>query len=144
MSAASLYAWIATVLVGLLLLVIWLLEYDPKFQGKAATRLPIPVLSAHALLGMAGLLMWGIYLLADEERLVWAILADLGAAVLLGAIMAGRWIRVYRTAAAPDPLPGAKPAVPPERHFPLSAVILHGTLAVTTIVLVVFTALFES
>jgi hypothetical protein len=144
MSAASLYAWIATVLVGLLLLVIWLLEYDPKFQGKAATRLPIPVLSAHALLGMAGLLMWGIYLLADEERLVWAILADLGAAVLLGLIMAGRWIRVYRTAAAPGPSPTAKHAIPPERHFPLSAVILHGTLAVTTIVLVVFTALFES
>jgi len=147
MSAASLYAWIATVLVGLLLLVIWLLEYDPKFQGKAATRLPIPVLSAHALLGMAGLLMWGIYLLADVDRLVWPIIADLGAAVLLGLIMVGRWIRVYRTATphpSPGASPGAKPAVPAERHFPLSAVILHGTLAVTTIVLVLWIALFES
>ena len=40
MSAASLFAWIATVLVGLLLLVIWLMEYDPQFQSTAATRLP--------------------------------------------------------------------------------------------------------
>lgn len=145
MTAASLYAWIATVLVGLLLLVIWLLEYDPKYQGgAAATRLPIPVISAHAVAGMAGLLIWGIYLLADAERLAWVTIADLGLAVFLGLIMAGRWLHVYRTTASPDPSPGRTAAVPPERHFPLAAVILHGTLAVTTIALVLFTVFFES
>jgi manganese efflux pump family protein len=79
MSAASLFAWIATVLVGLLLLVIWL--------------------------------------------------------------MAWRWIRVYRTPADTDPTRVV--TVPPERHFPLPAVILHGVLAVTTIVLVLFTVLTD-
>jgi hypothetical protein len=143
MSTASLFAWIATVLVGLLLLVIWLMEYDPQFQSATATRLPIPVISTHALLGMAGLLLWGAYLLADEDRLAYATLADLGIAVVLGLTMAARWIRVYRTYRTPsrDPSATRVVTVPPERHFPLSAVVLHGMLAVTTVILVVVTVL---
>jgi len=144
MSAASLFAWIATVLVGLLLLVIWFMEYDPQFQRAAATRLPVPLISTHALLGMAGLLLWGGYLLVDEDRLAWATIADMGLAVLLGLTMAWRWIRVYRAPADPDPSPTGIVSVPPERHFPLSAVILHGLLAVTTVVLVLFTVLTDS
>lgn len=146
MSAASLFAWIATVLVGLTLLVIWLMEYDPQFQSAAATRLPIPMISTHALLGMAGLVLWGAYLLADEDRLAYATIADLVIAVALGLTMAGRWINVYR-AYRGSPRRDASAAqvvtVPPERHFPVSAVILHGVLAVTTVVLVVFTVLFD-
>jgi hypothetical protein len=144
MSAASLFAWIATVLVGLLLLVIWLMEYDPEFQSAAATRLPVPLISTHALLGMAGLLLWGSYLLVDEDRLAWATIADMGLAVVLGLTLAWRWIRVYRTPANPDPSPTAVVTVPPERHFPLSAVVLHGILAITTIALVLYTVLFDS
>jgi hypothetical protein len=144
MSAASLFAWIATVLVGLLLLVIWLMEYDPEFQSATATRLPVPVISAHALLGMAGLLLWGGYLLVDEDRLAWATIADMGLAAVLGLTMAWRWIRVYRTPSNPDPSATAVVTVPPERHFPLSAVVLHGILAVTTIALVLYTVLFDS
>jgi manganese efflux pump family protein len=146
MSAASLFAWIATVLVGLLLLVIWLMEYDPQFQGAAATRLPIPVISTHALLGMAGLLLWGAYLLADEDRLAYATIADLGIAVVLGLTMAGRWIHVYRTyhrPAARDRSDTQVVTIPPERNFPISAVILHGILATTTVVLVVLTVLTD-
>ena len=144
MSAASLFAWIATVLVGLLLLVIWLMEYDPEFQSAAATRLPVPVISVHALLGMAGLLLWGSYLLVDQDRLAWATIADMGLAAVLGLTLAWRWIRVYRTPSTPDPSATAVVTVPPERHFPLSAVVLHGILAVTTIALVLYTVLFDS
>jgi manganese efflux pump family protein len=146
MSAASLFAWIATALVGLLLLVIWLMEYDPQFQAATATRLPVPVISTHALLGMAGLVLWGAYLLADEDRLAYATVADLGIAVVLGLTMAARWVRVYRTYRRPA---GAGPSVtqvvtvPPERHFPVSAVVLHGVLATTTVVLVVLTVLTD-
>jgi hypothetical protein len=147
MSAASLFAWIATVLVGLLLLVIWLMEYDPEFQSAAATRLPVSVISTHALLGMAGLLLWGAYLLANEDRLAYATIADLGVAVVLGLTMAGRWIRVYRTyrsSPRSDPSATQVVTVPPERHFPISAVVLHGVLALTTVGLVLFTVLFDS
>lgn len=144
MNVASVIAWIATVLVGLLLLVIWLMEYDREFQSAAATRLPVPVISAHALLGMAGLLLWGAYLLADKERLAWATMADLGIGATLGLIMAARWIGVYRTPADSEPSPVQVVTVPPERHFPVPVVILHGALAITTIVLVVLTWLAGS
>lgn len=142
MSVASVFAWMATVFVGLLLLVIWLMEYDREYQSAATTRLPVPVISAHALLGMGGLIMWGGYLLADEERLAWATVAVLVTAALLGLIMAARWVRVYRAFADPDPSPTRAITVPPERKFPLPVVVSHGILAVTTIVLVMYTVFF--
>jgi hypothetical protein len=141
MSVAALFTWIATVLGGLLLLVIWLMEYDREFQSAAATRLPVPVISAHALLGMGGLMLWAIYLLADEDRLAWVTLADLGTVALLGLIMAARWISVYRAFADPDPSLTKVITVPPERHFPLPVVVAHGISAIATIVLVLFTVL---
>lgn len=141
MNAASLYAWIATVAVGLSLLVIFLLEYDPQAPTAAATRLPVPVISAHALLGLGGLLLWGVYLLADDERVAWATVADLGIVATLGVIMVARWIRVYRARIDSGASLIRVVTVPPERRFPLPAVVAHGVLAVTTVVLVLFTLL---
>ena len=141
MSIAALSTWIITILGGLILLVIWIIEYDREFQSAAATRLPVPVISAHALLAMGGLMLWIGYLLLDEERLAWATVAVLGAVAVLGLIMAARWIRVYRAFVAPGPSLTRKIAVPPERNFPLPVVVAHGVLAVTTLVLVLVTAL---
>jgi len=141
MSIIALYTWMATILIGLLLLVIWIMEYDREFQSAAATRLPVPVISTHALLGMGGLLLWIGYLLLDEDRLAWFTVATLGTVASLGLIMAGRWIIVYRTYARPGPSLSRREIVPPERNFPLPVVIAHGVLAITTLVLVIFTAL---
>jgi hypothetical protein len=64
----------------------------------------------------------------------------------LGLIMAVRWIGVYRafaaakTGAGPGS-PRAQSAIPPERNFPLPVVIAHGVFAVTTVTLVLLTAL---
>jgi hypothetical protein len=92
-------------------------------------------------MGMGGLLLWIGYLLVDKERLAWAAVVILGTVALLGLIMAARWIRVYRDFADPGPALTRSVAVPPERNFPLPVVVSHGVLAVTTIVLVLFTAL---
>jgi hypothetical protein len=141
MTIAALCTWIVTILFGLLLLVIWLMEYDREFQSAAATRLPVPVISTHALLGMGGLMLWAGYVLIDKERLAWFTLADLGAVAVLGLVMAARWIGVYRAYAAPGPSMSRGITVPPERHFPLPVVITHGILAVTTLVLVLVTVI---
>src|ERR1700678_2202677 len=101
MSTAALVAWIATVLVGLVLLIVWLMEYDREFQSAAATRLPVPVISAHALLGIGGLMAWAFYLVGDEDQVAWDTVADLGVVGLLGLIMAARWVGVYRAYASP-------------------------------------------
>ena len=141
MAVAALFTWMLTIAGGLTLLVIWIIEYDREARRAAAARLPVPVLSAHALLAMAGLLLWVGYLLLDQARLAWATVATLGAVAVLGLVMAARWIRVYRAVADPGPSLTRTVTVPPERNFPLPVVVAHGILAVTTLVLVLLTAL---
>ena len=141
MSVAALFTWLVTVLAGLILLVIWIIEYDPEFQSATATRLPVPVISAHALLGLGGLMLWIGYLLEDKQPLAWATVAALGTVATLGLIMAARWIRVYRAVVDPGPSLTRQMPVPPERNFPLPVVVAHGILAVSTFVLVLFTTL---
>jgi manganese efflux pump family protein len=143
MSAAALFSWMATVLVGLVLLIIWLMEYDRDFQTVAATRLPVPVISSHALLGVGGLLLWGFYVVTDEDRVAWVTVGDLGVVALLGLIMAVRWVGVYRRYGAPDSSPNRLVVVPPERHFPRPVIVIHGIFAVVTIALVVYTVFFS-
>jgi len=205
MGIVALVTWLSTAGGGLYLLAVWLIEYDREFQTAAKTRLPIPVISGHALLALTGMFVWGAYLLTDDHLLAWTSLAILGAVVTLGLVMAARWLRVLavpapeRTArpaqistvaaagvgilpsprpprggAAPGPrgawdperdwrspderdlpdearaaqnaardrrIAAAAAAVPPERNFPVPVVILHGVLAIATVVLVAITAL---
>lgn len=141
MSVIALFTWMATIAAGLVLFVIWVIEYDAEFQTAAATRLPVPVISLHAFLGLSGLMLWVSYLLLGQERLAWATVCALGAVAVLGLVMAVRWLTVYRAVAAPGPSLTRSAIVPPERNFPLAVVLIHGVLAVTTLVLVLFTAL---
>ena len=138
MSIVALFAWLLTIFGGLILLMIWMIEYDSEFQSAAATRLPVPLISAHALLGMGGLVLPLSYILVDQERLAWASVAVLGTVAVLGLFMAARWIGVYRTFAHPGSSLTRKRRVPPERNFPVPVVLAHGILAVTTLVLVLF------
>ena len=142
MSTVALVTWMATVLVGLVLLIIWLMEYDRDFQTGTATRLPVPVISTHALLGVGGLLVWAFYLVTDEERLAQVSVVDLGVVATLGLIMAVRWLSVYRQYSKPGLTQTRLVSVPPERHFPRPVILIHGLLAFATIGIVVFTVFF--
>jgi hypothetical protein len=141
MPVVALLTWIIAALGGLYLLAVWLIEYDSDFHGAAATRLPIPVVVAHVLLALAGLLIWAAYLSSDSDRLGELAAAILLAVAGLGATLAGRWIGVYRTTPADSGSGGgaARAVVPPERNFPLPAVIGHGVFAITTLILVLLT-----
>jgi hypothetical protein len=141
MNIAALFAWLLTVCGGLILLMIWIIEYDSEFQSTAATRLPVPVVSTHALLALVGLTVWLSYILVDQARLAWISVAILAMVAVLGLGMASRWITVYRTFAKPGPSLASRRAVPPERNFPVPVVIAHGLLGLTTIVLVLVTTL---
>jgi len=96
MGVVALITWLAAAGAGLYLLAVWLIEYDREFQSAAGTRLPIPVISAHVLLAITGLAIWGAYLLTDRLLLAWAALAILAAVATLGLTMALRWLRVVR------------------------------------------------
>jgi hypothetical protein len=58
---------------------------------------------------------------------------------LLGWTMFAIWLRRRQARAGGSDI--AAPGVPAEQHFPVSVVTLHGLLAVTTVVLVLLTAL---
>jgi hypothetical protein len=142
MSVIALGTWIAAALGGLFLLAIWVIEYDADFQRSAATRLPPPVLTAHALLALTGLVVWVMYLVAGSEQLARLAAALLLAVALLGTVMAARWVGVYRAhPARASRDAGTREAIPPERNFPLPIVMGHGIFAVTTLVLVLLTVL---
>ncbi|HET7015827.1 MAG TPA: hypothetical protein VFI65_18040 [Streptosporangiaceae bacterium] len=123
MSVFALIAWVITVLAGLFLLAIWLIEYDPDVQRAAATRLPVPVISSHATLAVCGLIVWVTYLITGEDQFAYATLGILIGVVLLGITMAIRWVKVYRTTDAPQKRAAKAPAVPAPAGVGTSATI---------------------
>ena len=151
----ALIAWFVTALGGLYMLAVWLIENDVTDSRNPASRLPLPLIVAHMTLAVSGLVVWVTYLLLDRDALAWTALGILGGIALLGFTMFARWIPVYRTqGATPEPVPvpvgaGLEPAQPvmviqegpPEGNFPLFIVIAHGTFAVSTVVLVLLSAL---
>jgi hypothetical protein len=151
----ALIAWFTAALAGLYMLAVWLIENDATDQRSASSRLPLSVIATHMTLAVSGLVVWVAYLLLDRPALAWIALGILGAIALVGFTMFARWIPVYRaTGAVPEPMPvpvgaGLEPAPPiqviqegpPEGNFPLFIVIAHGTFAVTTVVLVLLSAL---
>src|ERR1700739_1267892 len=118
-------------------------------------------------MGVVSLIMWilaagfGLFLLVIwtigyDKRLAWYSVIALVVAAIVGLTMAIRRISVYRakraserfaaidlTAPAAAGTHRSPPAAegPPERNFPLPVVIIHGVFAVTTLTLVLLTAL---
>jgi hypothetical protein len=160
MRFAALIVWFVTALWGLYMLAVWLIENDATRQGNAASRLPIPVILAHVGLAVTGLVVWVAYLLLDRPVLAWTAVGILVGIALLGLAMFARWIPVYRmadddvrvpvgatvgataAATAGGTLAGRSPReLPAEGSFPLLIVLAHGAFAVSTVVLVVLSAL---
>src|SRR5215475_6668 len=105
MPVVALITWIVTALGGLYLLAIWLIEYDPDFQRAAATRLPVPVVAAHVLFAVGGLVDWLMYLITDKDIFAWSTIAILAFVATFGLTMAVRWIGAYRAGPIRTPAP---------------------------------------
>ena len=138
----ALATWVVAAGGGLYLVAVWLIEYDREYQTAAATRLPVPVVGAHALLAVGGLVAWLVYVIGDDRRFAWASAITLTVIVVLGLTMAFRWIGVRRAQLAGTGTATVTVVMaPPERSFPVSVVVGHGLFAVTTYALVLITAL---
>lgn len=154
MEIAALVTWLITAAGGLVMLGVWLSRGGARTSATAgataarsaagAAGLPVeapsklrpPLVFGHVLLAVAGLVVWILYLANDSEGLAWTAFVILVPVALLGLTMFARWIGAgdhRRTAAAGSSRP--------ESHFPLPVVIGHGLFAVTTVVLVLLTAL---
>ena len=138
MEWAALIAWVLTAGGGFVLLAIWLSRGGMQ-QQEAGNRIRPPLILSHFLLAATGLVIWIIYLVFDRDALAWIAFAILGVVALLGWTMFAIWFRRRRSRAAAADV--AAPGMPAEQHFPVPIVTLHGVLAVTTVVLVLLTAL---
>ena len=153
MEVAALITWVITALGGFVLLGTWISRGGTR-QGAgdaAASRFPPGLIFGHFLLAATGLVLWIVYLVTDSSALAWVCFAILAATIgaqllmvvvaLLGFTMFARWLQARR---APVAAGGQVSAGPPEQHFPVPVVILHGLLAATTLVLVLLAALGAS
>ena len=144
MGFATVITWFATVLMGLFMLAVWLIENDVTSHGVARSRLPVPIIFTHLGLAATGLSVWVAFLIFNRKSLAWTAVGILIAIAVLGATMFLRWIPVYRgpvrSAGLPQP-PGGMVALPAEGNFPVVVVTAHGLLAVSTLVLALLTAL---
>jgi hypothetical protein len=138
MEFAALITWFAAILAGLYMLAVWLIEKDQA----TPSRLPTPVIVSHVVLAATGFAIWVAYLVTHRTTLAWAAAGLLLAIAALGLTMFLRWIPVYRGSDQPAGTSGGTVYdTPAEGHFPVILVACHGLLAVTTLILVLLTAL---
>lgn len=138
MGIAALILWLLTAGGGFFLLATWIAKGGVRQPGSS--HLPPPVVFGHFLLAVAGLVVWIIYLVIDNDALAWVGFGLLVPVALLGFVMLFRWLPVYR-ARTTGQVAAPEAGDPAERHFPVAIVGGHGVLAVATLVLVLLTAL---
>jgi manganese efflux pump family protein len=138
MKVVALISWIVTALAGATLFGIWLARGGLRRQGPGASRFPPALILGHPILAATGLIIWIIYLAADADALRWVAFAVLLVVAALGFTMARLWRQERAARVAAEP---ASADLPPEQHFPPALIGVHGLLALTTLVLVLLTAL---
>ena len=136
MEWAALITWVLTAGGGFVMLGLWLSGGGMEQQEQPGRRIRPPRILSHFGLAAAGLVIWIIYLLTDSEALAWIAFVALVPVALLGFSMLAIWLAGRRPAAA-----GAPESAAAEQRFPVPIVVLHGLLAVVTVVLVLLTAL---
>ena len=123
MNIAALVAWILTAAGGFVMLAKWISHGGVRSPGTS--RFPPGLIFSHFGLAAAGLVLWIIYLINDQDILAWVAFALLVIVALLGFTMLVRWLPGYRahaTVAAGDgdagrPAP-RRPSDPPSSTSP--------------------------
>ena len=143
MKWAALIAWTITALGGFGLLTIWLRHGGLAAASRPGTRIRPPLIFSHMALAATGLVLWIIYLAADKDAVAWAAVIVLGPVAILGFSMLAIWIQRRRAAPATALDSGIAAGTedrPSEQSFPVPVVVVHGLLAVTTLVLAILAA----
>jgi hypothetical protein len=137
MEWAALISWILTAGGGFLLLGLWL-RHGGMRQREPGGQIRPPLILSHFALAAIGLVLWIVYVAGAGDALAWIAFALLVAVALLGWTMFAVWWR-RRQAGAPA-TSTATEGEPAEQRFPVPVVVLHGVLAVTTVLLVLLAA----
>ena len=145
MSIAALVTWVITAGFGFFMLIRWATRGGVRKVDGAETHLPPVRVFTHFGLAAAGLIVWIIYLVTGNTMLAWIAVADLVLVAILGVVMVRQWAKDGRAAMATASAGAARSDAGgvdlAEQHIPRPPVVLHGIFAVSTLVLVLFTAL---
>jgi hypothetical protein len=147
MPIAALITWIITAGFGAFMLARWASRGGVRHAEGAGTNLPPYRVFTHFGLAVAGLILWIVYLVTDSTLLAWIAFADLIVVASIGLIMVMQWAKDGRAAMAAAAASGgsfradASGVDLAEQHIPRPPVVLHGIFAVTTVVLVLLSAL---
>jgi uncharacterized membrane protein len=128
MAVAALITWLVTAVGGFVMLGIWISRGGHR--PGSASRLTPGLVFGHFTLAVVGLVLWIIYLVAENESVAWAAFVVLLPVALLGFTMLARWLPAVRSRAEAA-----------DTRFPVAVVAGHGLFAATTLVLVLLTAL---
>jgi len=147
MPIAALITWIITAGFGFFMLVRWATHGGTRHAEGTGTHLPPYRVFTHFGLAAAGLILWIIYLVTDSTLLAWIAFVDLVVVASIGMIMVMQWAKDGRAAMAAAANTGgpfradASGVDLAEQHIPRPPVVLHGIFAVSTVVLVLLSAL---
>jgi hypothetical protein len=146
MAIAALITWIITAGFGSFMLIRWATRGGLRQVPGAGTNFPRVRVFAHFGLAAAGLIVWIIYLVTGNTLWAWIAVADLILVALLGGLLVRQWTKDGRaamaSAARSDAAPPATGAVDlAEQHIPRPPVVLHGVFAVSTVILVLLSAI---
>jgi hypothetical protein len=140
MRYAALVTWVVAALIGSYLLATWIANGGLRPRGDdQRSRFAPQLIFGHGGLAATGLAVWITYLVVGNGALAWSALAILALVATLGATMFGLWLRANHS--QPGGRHSAGPRHAAEDHFPPPAVMVHGLFAVTTVALVLVTAL---
>jgi hypothetical protein len=131
---AALVTWGLDVVAGLYLQIGSLAHGGLRQQATKVTPFPATLTISHLLLGAGGLVVWVCYLATMQVTYAWAAFGSLVVVALLGFVMLTRWLVGQ----------GGRHARGAEQEVPIIAVVVHGSVAIMTFVLVFFTALVVS
>jgi hypothetical protein len=149
MSIAALITWVITAGFGFFMLIRWATRGGLRHVPGAETHLPRVRVFSHFGLAAAGLVVWIIYLVTDSAVLAWIAFADLVLVAIIGLVMVTQWAKDGRAAMAAATGGANAGAVRSdtggvdlaEQHIPRPPVVLHGIFAVSTVILVLLSAL---
>ena len=157
MALAALVTWVITAAFGFFMLGTWISQGGARASEGGASNFRPPVVFGHFLLAAGGLVLWIVYLFTDAQALAWVAFIDLLVVAGIGDVLVLRWFKDRRSTADSTVTTGGARSTPrgaaatatnarsapalAEQQIPLAAVAAHGVFAVTTVILVLLTAL---
>ncbi|MEU2923885.1 hypothetical protein AB0D42_12555 [Streptomyces sp. NPDC048304] len=126
-------AWLLTAGLGGYLATVWVRHGGLRQRTPGVTRLPLWLVLGHVALAVAGLAAWTAYVVGGVRSSAWAACAVVLIVAAFGFMMLLRWL--------PSSGRHSHGAATAERHFPLTAVVAHGTAAGATVLLVLLVVL---